>query len=1481
MSDHLRPPTPSFLGKIKGKNQGRVPSIGQEEDKTDAPEPDAAKPKPSSNRRDEDKTDTSVPDAAQSKASSNKQEEDKTDAPDAAQSNPTDSDSQTIGLEPGAIAKLKEWKTNNRNTKGRKLAKKIHDFLEWEVVTAAQDFIPDSPFPAKTLVKFLLTIIDLGPRVADIQEQTYDFAAEAIESLSTLVTAANEEPDVQKYLEAVRCALIIFYFLHGYQHMYRGVVNEICVWASKHVGEIHLSPDGVKEWRTKLEKAIKNFETTTRIEEQVNQARDRRKNSIKEKLTNHIAANHKHTDQKKSLCAENTRGDIQKQIMKWLSSQDPTDERIFWITGIAGSGKSTLSATIVDNLRKRKTPVAAQFFISRNIPETVDPTKLVPTIALQLAEFSPAAAHKIEAALKDGFPGSQEEQVKELLLAPIRVICKSYDRAVILIDALDELQDAAVSVPKILSLLAPKSKDSDLPAKLRFIVTSRPEYWADIARSKSLNPTMFQQEELATDKVEVHDFIVARFQEIKKEIDLEGPQWNDWPSDSQVSKLSTATDGLFHYAATALKWIQGEIERDGEASQEQVFEKFSKLGIGELKQLYRVILTSFENIDVSTEDTVQRGNRLHGFQHVIGTILVLYKPMTFGQIITLSPQRSFDVRNFLQRSFRSVLIPGTTTSFEEATPQMHKSFRDYIMGEQAPEQFHIHMSHAHFVTAKNCLEVIVRGDSQSDAVLKYSKRHWYKHLREAVEGEATFQDEGIWDLLGGMEKEEVVGGWKGKAFDVFIDVGTVGWRLLERGTDAARVEKISNILIKAKEVRALVFLCCRFLPRSLLLTHLPSSSCLQKLVRAATLSPVLASLTSRPLLASSCRCLVRAAPLLLVLASLTSRPLLACRRECLVRAAPLLPVLASLTSCPLLASSWRCEVRAAPLLLVLAPLTSHPLLASRGVECLVRATPLLPVLALLTSCPLLASREFGVCRSSVEVRAAPLSLEVCAAPLSLVLASLTSRPLLASSGWCLVRAAPLSLEVRAAPLSPVLASLTSCPLLASRGGCRSSVAGPCLTDFPSSSCLQEEVCAEVRAAPLSPEVRAAPMSPTLAPLTSRPLLACRRRCLVRAAPLSPVLALLTSCPVLASREECLVRAAPLSPVLASLTSRPPLASRECFVRAAPLSPVLASLTSCPLLASKSACPSYVAGPCLADFPVLFLPPEIGACCSSVAESACRSSVAGPCLADFPSSSCLQELVRAAPLSPEVRAAPLSPVLSSLTSCPPLASRRECFVRAAPLSPVLASLTSCPLLASRERYRVHAAPLLPVLASLTSCPLLASKSACRSSVAASSSCLQEEVRAAPLSPEVCAAPLSPGLASLTSRPLLASSWRCLVRAAPLSPVLALLTSCPVLASRERCEVRAAPLSPILVLLTSCPLLACRSWCEVRAAPLSLVLALLTSCPLPASSLRCLVCAAPLSPVLASLTSRPLLASIGACRSSVAGPGLTDFLSSSCL
>ncbi|KAF8156391.1 hypothetical protein K438DRAFT_2026300 [Mycena galopus ATCC 62051] len=528
---------------------------------------------------------------------------------------------------------------------------------------------------------------------------------------------------------------------------------------------------------------------------------------IKEKLSGHVAAQHRFTDQSKSLCAPGTRVEIQADILEWLSPQPGTSERIFWITGVAGSGKSTLCATLVDNLGKKHAHVAAQFFISRNIPETIDPVKIISTIAQQLAESSPAAARIIHDALKDRFPSSRKEQVEALLLAPIRELSGSHNVVVIVIDALDELRDAAKSVLEILSTIAPR--DCDLPDNVRFLITSRPEHWADISRSKTLALAMFKQHTLMTESSvpEVHNFIVGRV----KEITPDEPGWENWPHPEELLKLSDKANGLFHYAATALHWIENQICNDGKACQNTVFDQFTLLGIGELEALYKVILTSFEDIakdlDKVTDEQARAAlklrhkNRLCGFQHVIGTILVLQKPLTISQIIALLadiPMGNFDVGHFLQQ-MRSVLIPGTTTLFEEATPQMHKSFRDYIMDGHAPAEFRILKGHAHFVTARSCLEVIIKAESQLDIIVGYSVQHWYQHLRKAVEGGVTREDERMWNLLEDMVKEAVVDVWKEYSWGVFLDMAAAGWGMLKQGTDKHRMEGISGILKKAKE----------------------------------------------------------------------------------------------------------------------------------------------------------------------------------------------------------------------------------------------------------------------------------------------------------------------------------------------------------------------------------------------------------------------------------------------------------------------------------------------------------------------------------------------------------------------------------------------------------------------------------------------------------------------------------------------------------
>ncbi|KAJ6605168.1 hypothetical protein DFH09DRAFT_1120934 [Mycena vulgaris] len=267
---------------------------------------------------------------------------------------------------------------------------------------------------------------------------------------------------------------------------------------------------------------------------------------------------------------------------------------------------------------------------------------------------------------------------------------------------------------EILLSIAPK--DCDLPDNVRFLITSRPEHWADISRSKTLELAVFKQHTLETESSvhEVHNFIVARMKEITPS------DWDDWPTTAQLAELSGKANGLFHYAATALQWIKVRIKKKGKACQNTVFDQLTLLGIGGLEDLYRLILTSFEDIDedldkntdklAQAELKLSRRNQLCGFQHVIGTILVLQEPLTISQIIALLadiPMGNFDVAHFLQQ-FRSVLIPGTTASFEEATPQMHKSFRDYIMDVHAPAEFHILTGHAHFVTARSCVEVIVK-----------------------------------------------------------------------------------------------------------------------------------------------------------------------------------------------------------------------------------------------------------------------------------------------------------------------------------------------------------------------------------------------------------------------------------------------------------------------------------------------------------------------------------------------------------------------------------------------------------------------------------------------------------------------------------------------------------------------------------------------------------------------------------------------------
>jgi hypothetical protein len=77
------------------------------------------------------------------------------------QTNPT-VEWEAWNIDGDAIAQLNEWGDVHGDSKWVKLAEIIDRSLKSKTLDTLKAFIPDSPFPAKTLVEALLNVVELG-----------------------------------------------------------------------------------------------------------------------------------------------------------------------------------------------------------------------------------------------------------------------------------------------------------------------------------------------------------------------------------------------------------------------------------------------------------------------------------------------------------------------------------------------------------------------------------------------------------------------------------------------------------------------------------------------------------------------------------------------------------------------------------------------------------------------------------------------------------------------------------------------------------------------------------------------------------------------------------------------------------------------------------------------------------------------------------------------------------------------------------------------------------------------------------------------------------------------------------------------------------------------------------------------------------------------------------------------------------------------
>jgi hypothetical protein len=190
-----------------------------------------------------------------------------------------------------------------------------------------------------------------------------------------------------------------------------------------------------------------------------------------------------HTDEHKARCLPNTRTALLHDIMQWAN--DKGGKPIFWLCGMAGTGKSTIARTIAQSFDSNG-QLGASFFFKKGEGERGNASRFFTTIASDLVKHELGMLAGVRKALDADSAISQralKEQFKKLILQPLLEIKQASSQAssqalsqapirVIIIDALDECEREE-DIRAILQLLA-QTKDIQ-PVSLRIVVTSRSE----------------------------------------------------------------------------------------------------------------------------------------------------------------------------------------------------------------------------------------------------------------------------------------------------------------------------------------------------------------------------------------------------------------------------------------------------------------------------------------------------------------------------------------------------------------------------------------------------------------------------------------------------------------------------------------------------------------------------------------------------------------------------------------------------------------------------------------------------------------------------------------------------------------------------------------------------------------------------------------------------------------------------------------------
>ena len=421
------------------------------------------------------------------------------------------------------------------------------------------------------------------------------------------------------------------------------------------------------------------------------------------------AAFDSHAEEHNPTCLPGTRTDVLERVYEWAG--DPAGEPIFWLDGMAGTGKSTISRT-VSRVFAGTGNLGASFFFKRVESERSQFTKFFSTLARQLILREPLTAPYIMQNLEEDATlvhKSMREQFEKLILNPLSKAwdgLATYKYCVIVVDALDECeseQDVKLMI-RLLSLARPQKS----PMKL--FVTSRPEHPIRLEFSRLdggyRKMILHELPRLVIEK-DIHTYLSHELARIRVDFDKMQPAslqlGETWPEKSDVESLANMASPLFIVAATACRFI-GE-RRSGRPDRQmaKLLEYQTTSHNSQLYSTYQPVLDQ-QIVGLSSAD---RKCVVEEFQYIVGTIINLIDPLSKTNLSNLLgvPPDVIDTRLDMLHSVLSVPMKDTSP-----VRLLHLSFREYLLDPEIQEQsvFGVDQETANANIASKCFAVMMQ-----------------------------------------------------------------------------------------------------------------------------------------------------------------------------------------------------------------------------------------------------------------------------------------------------------------------------------------------------------------------------------------------------------------------------------------------------------------------------------------------------------------------------------------------------------------------------------------------------------------------------------------------------------------------------------------------------------------------------------------------------------------------------------------------------